>query len=154
MKKIIISPWSAKPISVAESAKNYPYWTELVQKFQEIGLFTVQIGVNNEKLIGTHEVLLNKSFKELDELIRKSDYWISVDNFLQHMVNATSKKPGIVLWGKSNPKHFGYEYNQNILKDKKYLRQQQFKWWHDEPFEAEVFYKPNELMQLLKDYLM
>jgi hypothetical protein len=40
--------------------------------------------------------------------------------------------PGCVIWGVSDPNIFGYFYNKNILKNKSYLRNDQFGVWKNE----------------------
>jgi FkbM family methyltransferase len=124
---IIISPYSYMP----SHAKSYPFWKELIPKIKTLGYKLVQIGMKGEvPLEGMDDYLWNISFKDLEEKIKTCTCWISVDNFLQHMVNCMEEPiKGIVLWGISDPTMFGYDYNTNILKDRKYLREDQFGVW-------------------------
>ena len=58
---------------------------------------------------------------------------------------------GIVLFGQSDPAHFGYPTNINLLKDKKYLRKEQFLfWWHESvAFRADAFVGPEVVVKTL-----
>lgn len=102
------------------NAKAYPYWDELTGH---------EIKVLEGKL----------STQEIIDLVNWSDVWVATDTFLQHFCAYHKLKRGIVIWGKSDPKLFGYEHNINLLKDRKYLRRHQFLWWKDEPIDKEAF---------------
>jgi hypothetical protein len=58
-------------------------------------------------------------------------------------------KPGIVLWGQSDPLIFGHPENNNLLKDRKYLREKQFWWWEQCDYNAEAFVRPEEIIKHL-----
>ena len=145
--KIVISPWS-RPIPNGENAKNYNKWNELVVLLKKYGHKVIQIGKSGEKLIGADEVIFDKSLIEIKQLIKDCDIWISVDNFLQHL--ATDIKRGIVIWSLSNPELFGDKRNYNLLKDKKYLRPDQFRWWFDVPYQPEAFVDPETILMVVE----
>ena len=46
-------------------------------------------------------------------LLQESEVFISIDSSLQHM-SAINNKKGIVLWGATDPKCFGWEHNINL----------------------------------------
>ena len=142
LRTIIISPYSRKLRNNARNPKNYPYWSELVQKLVEREYNVMQIGVKDEVQINkVEEFKTNLKLKEIKELLEQCHIWISVDNFLQHLASHTTK-PGIVLFGKSDPLIFGYPQNINLLKNRKHLRAKQFDIWEAEAYDSSVFVKP------------
>ncbi len=129
------------------SAKNYPYWTELLSLLQkECNL--IQLGVVGEKQL-INDFRLNLPLEELKKLITECSFWISCDSFAPHLAKHIGKT-GAVIWGKSDPVIFGYPENLNILKDRKHLRRDQFKYWLEEPFDPEVFLPPADVYKLIK----
>lgn len=124
---IIVSPYSYFP----GHAKSYPYWNELIPKIKTLGYKIIQIGKRGEEpLKDVDDYWWNPSFAYLEDRVKECKCWISVDNFLQHLANSLDVLvKGIVMWGPSDPDLFGYSYNTNILKDKKYLRPDQFGLW-------------------------
>lgn len=118
------------------NAKSYPFWEELLP------------------MLGDHEVKEIKGIlteKELGDLVNWSDVWCSIDSFLPHFVSFNKLKRGIVLWGLSDPKVFGYETNINLLGNKKYLRPDQFLWWKDVPNCPESFVTAKTLYKAIID---
>lgn len=141
---IIISPYSKALTNGKQNPKNYPYWEELVSKIQEP---IVQVGITGEKqLVG--DFRQNLRISELRELIRQCRTWISCDSFFQHLA-WDEKKPGIVLWGPSDPLIFGHPENINLLKDRSYLVPNQFLWWDATEHRNERFVKPKEVLEYL-----
>src|ERR1035437_5377564 len=128
MKKIIISPYSKPMRNNLSHPKNYPYWKELISILQKKGHHIIQIGTNNEDIL-TEDVRFNLSFEKLRDLSHSADLFISVDNFFPHLANHYIGCKGIVIFSQSDPNIFGYKQNINLLKDKKYLREQQFWLW-------------------------
>lgn len=152
MKKLIISPYARGLANGQINAKNYPYWRELVEALNSVGIHTIQIGVIGEMTIGCKEDKVGASFKELQDLLNSADGWIAVDNFFPHFCHY-HKKPGIVLWGKSDPEIFGYPENINMLKDRKNLRQYQYNIWDEEQYNQEVFFSMEEVFFAVQEYL-
>ena len=143
MKKVIlISPFSKK-LSTGENPKNYPYWASVVQSLRERNYYLVQIGKGDESDIGCHGKVFDAPLRLLLDLAKCCDTWISIDNFFPHLC-AHGGKPGIVIWGQSNPVHFGYPTNINLVKDTSYLRpgRTQFWLWEQTTFRPEVFVEP------------
>ena len=153
MKKIIISPYArALPIK-KRNAKNYPWFKEIVEELNKIGYYVIQIGTKEEKEIeGVKEFIKNKTIEEIAKILKDSYLWISVDNMVQHLANTINKR-GIVIYGKSNPKNFGYSQNINVIKDEKYFRKDQFSWWMNEDFDDNVFVKPDKIIEIVKDFI-
>jgi ADP-heptose:LPS heptosyltransferase len=124
--KILVVPGNV------HTAKSYPHWPQLL------------------KLLEGHEVrkiLGELPLSEIIEAVNWCDVWVSIDSFLQHLVAYYKLKPGVVIWSKSNPAIFGYSTNINLLKDRKYLKPQQFKWWRDEPDDLDAFVAPEIIVQ-------
>jgi hypothetical protein len=149
-KKIVISPYSQKLITDKINAKNYPWWSEVVESLKKEGYYIIQIGITGEEPIGADEIKYNLSFKEIKELILQSATWASVDNFLPHFCSFIDK-PGVVIWGQSDPVVFGYKKHTNLLKDRKYLRELQFYTWHDVVFTPDCFVSPDVVVKAIKD---
>jgi FkbM family methyltransferase len=136
---IIISPYSQDP----EHAKSYPFWKELVPLLKTLNYKIVQIGskkkdkdgrdITEQIIESVDETCFGRSFKEIEEMIKNCRFWIGVDNFLQHLCNNMEKVVrGIVIYGESDPELFGYSYNKNILKSRKFLKPLQFSPWYED----------------------
>lgn len=116
-----------------QTAKSYPHWA----KFYELAK------AHEIRRIENVEIPL----PQVVALVNWCDVWISIDSFLQHLVHYHQLKPGIVLWGKSDPLIFGHPRFVNLLKDRKYLRPEQFRWWKDEPVDPDAFVEPEVIMR-------
>jgi ADP-heptose:LPS heptosyltransferase len=134
---IIISPYAKKLRNGKENPKNYPYWKELVSFIKEP---IIQVGIDGEEQL-VPDFRKNLSIPELTNLINDCKTWISVDSFFQHLAWDIGK-PGIVLWGQSDPLIFGHPENTNLLKDRSYLREKQFWWWEQCDYREDAFVKP------------
>jgi hypothetical protein len=149
LDKIIISPWS-RPLKNGErNPKNYPYWEDLVKLIKDRGIYTIQVGIEGEKPIGCDELQFNRKLDDLRIILDDCRSWISVDNFFPHFVNLYGK-PGIVIWGQSDPEIYGYKQNINILKDRSFLRPLQFDIWESCSCRDDCWVKPEEVMEHIK----
>jgi ADP-heptose:LPS heptosyltransferase len=142
--ELLISPYSQNLRNGNRNPKNYPYWPELIKLLEEAGHHIIQIGLFNEGAL-VKDFRQDLTFKEIEKLIKEVDMWISVDSFLPHLAHHVGKR-GIVIWGKSDYKIFGYEENINIYKDRKYFRINQFDVWEKELYDANVFVEPKEII--------
>jgi ADP-heptose:LPS heptosyltransferase len=145
---ILISPY-AKPLrNGGNNPKNFPYWKEVVSGLNGEGI--IQIGAGDENPI-SNKVKLKKnlSFAEIEELVNKCRVWVSIDTFLPHMAHHL-KKPGVVIFGQSDPNIFGYPENKNLLVNRKYLRPDQFLIWEQTEYIEEAFVKPEVVVESLK----
>lgn len=125
-KTIIISPYSQRLRNGAVNPKNWPFWEDLVRILNSQANL-IQIGVHGEnKLI--ENCYFNLSRENLLDLCRTMDLFISVDNFFPHFCHYYNFR-GIVLFSRSDPNIFGYRENINLLKDRSYLRPDQFGNW-------------------------
>lgn len=141
---VVISPYSQNPTH----QKSYPYWNELIKL---LDCKIIQIGRIGEQPLEGTELKLGLKFTEIEELLTNCNYWISPDNFLQHL-NHSMEEPvkGAVIFAESDPLLFGYPQNINILKSRKFLRPRQFdKWYADTIRHDEYFLKPKELVPML-----
>lgn len=141
---ILISPWSKKLRNGEENPKNYPYWKELISLIQEP---IIQIGVHGEIQL-VEDFRQNLSLKELENLVKECRTWISVDSFFQHFAWDIGK-PGVVLWGPSDPLIFGHPENTNLLKDRSLLVSNQFLNWEQHPYRIECFVDPEEVLKYI-----
>jgi ADP-heptose:LPS heptosyltransferase len=143
---IIIAPYAQKLKNGKNNPKNYPfeYWTKLIELIQEP---IIQVGVEGENKL-VDDCRFNLSIKDLKNLINECHTWISVDSIFQHLA-WDCKKKGIVLWSQSNPLIFGHKENVNLLKNRLYLRQNQFLWWEDTEYNPDAFVKPEEILRHL-----
>ena len=124
--KILIIPGNI------QTPKAYPFWDRLLEMLKE------------------HEVRKLEGMlkeQEIMDLINATDLWISIDSFVPHLVAYHKLKPGIVLWAKSDPLIFGYPTNTNLLKDRKYLKAEQFRWWKDEPMDIDAHVDPEVILR-------
>jgi len=149
---ILISPYSRQMRNGNENPKNYPYWDGVVNLLRAEGKKVVQLASENEPSIGADELHLKLPLKELKELLDKCDTWASVDNFWPHFC-AMSKKPGVVVWGKSDPLIFGYPWNVNLLKSRDCLRWNQFDIWECDTFDPKVFVPAAEVVEAIHKVL-
>lgn len=141
---IIISPYAKRLINGKQNPKNYPYWKELIAQIDEP---IIQVGVIGEKQL-VNDFRMNLSLNELRKLIRECRTWISCDSFFQHLA-WDEGKPGVVLWGPSDPLIFGHPENINLLKARSHLVANQFLWWESTEHKNERFVEPHEVLKYL-----
>lgn len=141
---IIIHPFARPLMNGKPNPKNYPYWKQLIQLINEP---VVQVGVEGEEQL-VEDFRKNLSLQQLNELVKECRTWISVDSFFQHFCWDIGKH-GIVLWGQSDPVIFGHSENVNLLKDRIYLRKDQFLIWDKAEYKPESFVQPHEVIKFL-----
>ncbi len=150
---VLISPYARK-VTPQGNPKDYPYWDSVVKYLLKKNYQVVQVGISGEKEISAYicHFLKDLKLRELKEWILDCDFWLSVDNFFPHLAHLVGK-PGIVLFGKSDPRIFGYEENINLFKSEKYFRKNQFDFWFNETFDPQVFVVPEVVFDKI-DYLI
>lgn len=142
---IIIAPYAANPPGMmGKHPKNYPYWKEVISEIKED---IIQVGVSGESPL-VSDFRPNLSLDELSELLSKCRTWISVDSFFQHWAWKQGK-PGVVIFSQSDPLIFGHPENINLLKDRKYLRKNQFLLWNQTEFNKDSFISAGTVVQSL-----
>lgn len=142
---IIISPYSKTMRSGAKHPKNYPYWEKVLSRVKEP---VIQIGVEGEAQI-VHDFRKNMTLLELAKLVNECKTWLSCDSFFQHFCWDLNK-PGIVVFGQSDPEIFGHPENINLLKDRSYLREKQFWIWEQAEYKEDAFVDPEIVIEALK----
>ena len=147
---ILISPWSKKLRNGNENPKNYPHWLELYFNLIATGEEVIQVGVSGESIIVETTDYFRRDFplSELEKLVKECRTWISVDSFFQHFCWDLGK-PGIVLWGPSDPNIYGHSENINLLKDRKYLAPNQFLTWEQQTYNPDAFVEPKEVLKFI-----
>jgi len=145
---IIIAPYAQKLRNGKNNPKNYPYWPELIKLIDQP---VVQVGVKGEQQL-TDDFRPNLPLTELAKLVHQADTWISVDSFFQHFC-WDLKKYGIVIWSQSDPLIFGHPENINLLKNRKYLRKEQFWLWEQCEYKQECFVKPKEIVKHIDQFV-
>lgn len=142
---ILLAPWAKKLRVDKPHPKNYPYWPEVIKGINEP---IIQIGIEGEVQL-VDDFRKNLSLSELGNLVRECKTWLSVDSFFQHFCWDLGK-PGIVVWGPSDPLIFGHPENVNLLKDRSYLRPNQFWWWEQCDFNENSFVEPTIVVDAVK----
>ena len=149
MKKILISPYSQTLRNGKRNPKNYPYWQEVIDGLKSKDYVVIQVGRGDEvRFQNIDGELFDQPLKALRTAIREYTVWASVDNFFPHLANL-EKKPGVVLWGRSDPRIFGYKANKNLLKNIGYLRELPFDIWEKLEYSKKVFVDPEEVINAI-----
>lgn len=133
-KPLVIISKGVKPVrSGNKSAKEYPYWDELVALLEKN--YTVQ-------------EVVHEPFDKLEQLLKSASAVICCDSFLQHFCWTIGVK-AIVLWGTSDPSIFGHKENINLLKHRSYIRKNPFDDWESEEHNPKAFVTPQEILLYL-----
>ena len=144
---IIISPYSKFMRNGAKHPKNYPYWEEVLKRIKEP---VVQVGVEGETQL-VSDFRKNLQLDQLGDLVKECKTWMSCDSFFQHFCWDLGK-PGVVIFGQSDPNIFGHPENTNLLKDRSYLREKQFWIWEQAEFKEDAFVSPDVVIEALRKY--
>ncbi len=148
--KLLFAPYAARGPSLGgkPSPKDYPNpkeLCELLEKDHEV----IQMAGNDDPQVAK-DVRRNLPHEQVCELIRWSDTGVCVDSYLQHAFWEVGK-PAIVLFGISDPIIFGHPENINLLRDRKYLRPQQFDLYYQNQYCNEAFVNPEEVIKALHE---
>lgn len=139
---ILLSPYSRGLRNGKRNPKNYPWFDEVVKILSLQGEEVVQVGAKGEeKIPGVKECVFGASLDELGQLVEECLTWVSVDNFFHHFCYGLGKQ-GVVIFGPSDPNIYGHAKNINLLKDRKYLRPDQFGLWESLEYSEERFVDP------------
>ena len=143
---ILIFPWAQKMSDGKVNPKNYHRWWEVVallkKQLDQERFGTHQISRSGERDLGCTKRSDDLSLADIENLILGCDTWISVDSFGQHMAWFL-RKPGVVIFGQSDPAIFGHSENINLLKSRKYLRENQFWLWSQCEVNEDAFVSPD-----------
>ena len=139
-RTLLIFPSSRMTTDGKISPKDPPliFWTELIKMLKNEGIHTFQVGAAGDPIIGADEMGFNLNRDTLTKLVSESDGFVSVDTYLQHFATRLNLR-GVVIFSQSDPSIFGYDSNINILKSKKYLRNEQFQLWSQAEYLEEAF---------------
>ena len=146
--KILIAPFARKLRNDKINPKNYPWPRNLVELLEKQGYEVIQIGVKEEEQVATR-FETNLSFQEVIRLLEEANTFVAVDSFLQHAAWSIGKR-GTVIFSQSDPKIFGHRIHNNLLKDRKYLRPNQFDLWESTEKNDEAFFDWDEVYERMK----
>lgn len=113
-----VSPYNQpnQPSPQHRIIKDYPkeLAEELVQEIKKkYDIQVVNMHLPNENPIeGTLEIKLN--YRQWFALLTQAETFVGIDSTLQHAGAALGKK-GIILWGGTHPKMYGYNMHTNIM---------------------------------------
>jgi ADP-heptose:LPS heptosyltransferase len=108
----IISPPKETRTQVKDWVKQE--WKELVENLKKSGFLVFQAGISGEdKIDGCDKYLFDLDYRLIIAIMNRCITWVSVDSFLNHAGYAIGK-PGVVLFGSTNPKIFGHDDNINL----------------------------------------
>ena len=146
---ILLAPY-ARPLRNGNvNAKNYPYAKELADLLCGNGHVVVQIGVEGETQV-VPVFRKNLPFEKVSAELKKHDTFVAVDSYLQHHAWLLGVR-GVVLWGQSDPLIFGHTLHINLLKDRKYLRPDQFNTYEGLACVDEAFVLPSTVLKALEE---
>lgn len=117
------------------------YWKQVINELYKRGHDVWQIGRKGEEKLA-EQAKADLSYADLKEFCSDMDKFISVDNFFPHFCNHYNLKSGVVIFSKSDPAIFGYPQNINVLRNRKYLRPDQFGLWDSCDYDKESFVSP------------
>src|SRR6516225_4608556 len=146
--KILFAPFARKLRNGGINPKNYPWPNNLVALLEKRGNEVIQIGVKEEEKVATR-FETDLSFQEVSRLLEECDTFVAVDSFLQHAAWSIGKR-GTVIFSQSDPKIFGHRIHNNLLKDRKYLRPNQFDLWESTEKNDEAFFDCHEVYERMK----
>lgn len=146
---VLIHPYAARLPSNTLNPKNFPHWAEVVRGLNLAGYDVIQVGLQGEeRIVGVGEFVAGWSLKKLRPLVEDACTFAAVDSFFPHFVHVEcGQKPGVVIWGQSDPALWGHPENINLLRDRKFLRPFQFASWTETHFAPEVFVPADEVVQ-------
>lgn len=138
-------PW----LNGSLSPKSYPWPKELAQLLEKEE-HLIQVGGENDEQV-TDDFRKNLSFREVGKLIHESRTGICVDSFLQHYYWYVDRR-AIVIFSVSDPVIFGHKENLNLLKDRKYLRENQWDLYYSSQVNPEAFVSPEEVLESFRRF--
>lgn len=95
--------------------RNYSYGQELINTIKNNFPTLNIITFDKQQYQNTLNVQIQKR-EHYFILAKYAEYFIGIDSSLQHFAsNKLINKKGIVLWGGSDPKHYGYKKNINLI---------------------------------------
>lgn len=133
----------------------FDYYIELVKflKKKYPGHTIIRYGLNNEPIpldieqdVFTLAMPLG-DFKTYHALAKKAAAIVCIDSSLHHITAGV--KRSVVIWGQTDPAHFGYSYHKNLRQETRdsyaYFRP------FGDPYESTMFPSPEEVIEAIKD---
>jgi len=152
MSKILLAPYS-NFFQNKKNPKNYPYWQKVIDylgsEHEVLQLVCKKLGHPEFRNV---TCLYDLNYKQISQKILETDTYMCVDTFLHHLGNRVKKK-GVVVFSLSDPEIFGHKSNINILKDRNYLRKDQFNTWQEAEYVEEAFVDPEIVVYNVKKIL-
>lgn len=151
---------NAQPVGAAPLIRNYKWMNELVTKLKELypDHIIIQYGLPQEITLDSADDKPQKPylwFRVLGEELAKNkdNFAVVIDSSLQHMLAGTGLNT-TVLWGETEPRHFGHSCHHNIDFVKNDIRGEQpyFQAWLNTPSVIR-YKKPEEIINDIKDWL-
>jgi ADP-heptose:LPS heptosyltransferase len=91
-------------------------WAQVISWLKDRGYEIVQLGCRGETPIpGTVNLLGRTSIRQALALVKHARYFLGIDSVFNHAAHSFGI-PGVVLFGASTPKIWGYKENINIYK--------------------------------------
>jgi ADP-heptose:LPS heptosyltransferase len=148
---ILFAPFAARSPSLngQPSPKDYPFARELAQLLEK-DYELVQVGGGNDEQV-CKDFRPNLSFHDLGKLIAQSQTGVCVDSYLQHAYWYFDRR-AIVLLGPSDPLIFSHDIHLNLLKDRSYLRPNQFDLYYTSNYKPEAFVSPQQILDALGQF--
>ena len=100
----------------SETSKDWAFrnWDKLIDLLKE-KYQCIQIGGQHEYEVDNAPSLIgNTNLRELFALVNNCTAFISSDTVTSH-IGAALRKKGVVLWGPTDPKEWGYDLHKNIV---------------------------------------
>lgn len=153
MKTVLISPYSKVLRNGERNPKSYEHWERLLAMLHDDGWHITQLIFGGEpKLQGADAVMKNVPFGEQERLLKHFKTWISVDNYFHHLA-VTTNKPGVVIFTRSDPVIYGHKENVNLLRDRKYLRYDQYGIWEQCNYIADASIEPEKVFDAVNNIM-
>lgn len=144
---ILVNPSVQRMRNGTRNPKEYPFWEELISLLDDE---VFQIGIKGDiKYVDNY--FENLPLVGVKQLVKDCSYWITTDSFMPHLAHHFPK-PGVVIFGPSDPKIYGYEENLNVLKNRSVLRPDQFGIWESCQFDENRFESAVQVAAKIKEW--
>lgn len=151
-KKILIQPFPARLPHREVHPKTYAFWPDLITLLKSGDYITYQLMVKDDEKLPCDNYIVDKSLKEIKDMLNDYDILICCDSFLQHLAWYSGYKGKcVVIFSQSDSRIFGHDCNWNILKDKKYLRPDQFGVWNHCKYTPDAFEYPDTIFKYIQE---
>lgn len=151
--KIIVAPYSRSRKDGKRNPKNYPWWQLLLEELASDRHELTVITYGEEEHINVAAKTYTPGrLYSVESLLESHDMFMSVDNYMQHMAHFLGVR-GVVMYGPSDPRIFGYKENLNLYEDEKFFRPHQFQTWDECDFSEDAFMRPEKALPLIREFI-